>query len=116
MRNRDEIILRCLSFREEYRVISVCIDLDIFAEGDTLKESKEKLLDGVSLYVKHAIDEKEVDKLIPRYAPFKYRLIYKFLEILSMVKRIKKYLEKKSFSQFPYQQKLSPAKGTPLFE
>jgi len=116
MKNRDEIILRCLSFRENDKIISVCIDLDIFAQGDTLAESKRKLLDGVSLYVKHAIDTREIDELIPRYAPLKYRMIYSLLKTISIIEKFKRYMERRSYSQYPYQMKLAPAKGSPLFE
>lgn len=105
-----KIKLRCLSFRKfsPDKVVSLCLDLDIFAEADSLKRSKEKLIDAIILYVQHATENNEVDELIPRKAPAKYFILY-FVAFCSLgLSKISNWLKKLienryNFDRFSYQ-------------
>lgn len=114
---KSEIQLRCLSFSKSAKVISVCLDLDLFAEANSFEESRDKLFDAVILYVQHAIGNNEISKLIPRRAPLKYFALYYGNLLLSVIgKKLKDLIENYyNFRRYPFPVHLNPAEGTPLF-
>lgn len=109
--------LRCLSYRKNEKYVSVCIDLNLFAEADNFEDSKDKLFDAVMLYVEHAKEHDELELLIPRKAPYKYRLMYRTASLLTTVnKKCEEALENNyGLSRYPFPVYLNPAEGTALF-
>jgi len=110
MLRKRNIKLRCLSFKKlsSGKVVSLCLNLDIFAEANSFERSQEKLIDAINLYVQHASENNEVDELIPRRAPTRYFILY-FVAFCSLrLSRINSWLKKLienhyNFDRFNYQ-------------
>lgn len=116
-KEKYDIKLRCMSFRKADKIISVCIDLDLFAEDNTFDRSCHKLFDAINLYVKHVIENDEIEQLIPRRSPLKYIIFYYTYLIMSKtIKGIRDFAKNYfAFSSYIYSIKLNPLKDTPLY-
>lgn len=67
--------------------LAVCIDLNLVAQGDSKKESCEKLHTMISDYLEEAFteDEKYFDDLVPRKPPFIFLIRYYWIVLLSKI-------------------------------
>ena len=63
----DYSILDAIITREGNRFCSLCLDLDIASEGDTINDAKENLLEAIEGYIESAL---EFDIPLLREVPF----------------------------------------------
>ena len=50
------MLLNCIIINEENSYTSLCLDVDVASEGETLIEAKNNLIEAVSLYIDTAIE------------------------------------------------------------
>ncbi|WP_298173762.1 hypothetical protein, partial [Acidithiobacillus sp.] len=84
MKSRD-LVLRGFAFQQEGQWVSVCIDFDLAAQGDTFHESHEKLQAMVEDYVADALigpDRDFAGQLLSRKSPLRLRAYYHFIVTL----------------------------------
>jgi len=82
--------------------LAVCIDLNLVAQGDSQKESREKLHNMISGYLEEALteDEKYFDDLVPRKSPFICLVRYYWIALLS---KITHHSSQQFFTEYPNQ-------------
>jgi hypothetical protein len=79
----QQLILRGYTVPDGDSYFSICLDLNIYARGDTVEQATERLFAFVREYLNEALtDDKEhaVD-LIPRRAPLYFWLRYRLLQL-----------------------------------
>lgn len=84
MKSRD-LVLRGFAFQQEGQWVSVCIDFDLAAQGDTFQESHEKLRAMIEDYVADALigpDRDFAGQLLSRKSPLRLRAYYHFIVTL----------------------------------
>lgn len=50
------MLLNCIVVKEENSFSSLCLDVDVTSEGETLIDAKTNLIEAVSLYIDSAIE------------------------------------------------------------
>lgn len=79
----SDLTLRCMGYQSSRGVwVAKCIDLDLVAEGDSLKESHEELFAIILSYLDTIFttdDNKSIPHLLLRKSPWHDRLLYHFL-------------------------------------
>lgn len=81
----SDLILRCYLEKEnEGTWFAMCIDLNLYARGDSDHEAKRKLHAYIKEYISEALtkDAQYIECLIPRRAPLSFRLKYHFISLL----------------------------------
>lgn len=73
-----ELFISGILFREKEEWTSLCLQFDIAGQGKTPAEAIEKTLEAVSLYLKTSLDEGMALEETLRFAPFRYRLLYRW--------------------------------------
>src|SRR4030042_6241728 len=85
---------RIIAYKKGNKYLAVSLEFDLLAEGDSLIQSLERLLDATSGYLKMCCEENEPDTEIYRKAEKKYQDLYElFVELTE--KKSKKEAEKK---------------------
>jgi hypothetical protein len=87
-----DLILRCYAAREsDNSWYGICLDLNLFAQGDDLKEVQKKLHSMIKDYTREAftVDKEYVNSLLPRRAPFSFFIRYYFANVMSLFHRLK---------------------------
>lgn len=94
MRPRD-LILRCFVQKESDGTwFAMCLDLNLYARGDSLMEARGKLHQFIRHYVSSALskDKEFIGDLIPRRAPLgfwlKYYCMYSVLWCGSQIRKL----------------------------
>ena len=78
--------LRCIAYPKGERYVGVCLDLSLFAEGDTTSDVRDQIESQAMSYMSY-ITEKGVEKeMFPRRAPLKYWLIYLLIRTAKLIK------------------------------
>jgi predicted RNase H-like HicB family nuclease len=54
--NRNGFVFNSLILQEESGYTSLCLDLDVASQGETIQEAKEALLEAVTLYLETALE------------------------------------------------------------
>lgn len=49
-------VFKSVILREESGFVSLCLDLDVASQGDTVQQAKEALLEAVTLYLETALE------------------------------------------------------------
>jgi hypothetical protein len=86
----SDLILRCYAKRDKGEGwYAVCLDLNLVAYGDDLKEVHDKLHSMIYEYVLEALteDRKYVADLLDRPAPFYFYLRYYLIKVLNKIKK-----------------------------
>lgn len=52
----NEFVFKGLVLREESGYTSLCLDLDVVSQGETVRQAKEALLEAVTLYLETAVE------------------------------------------------------------
>ncbi len=76
------LVLRCYAEREaDGSWFTMCLDLNLYARGDSFDHSRKKLHDVISAYLRDSltVDSEYVGDLIPRRAPLRFWLRYGFI-------------------------------------
>lgn len=73
------ISVRCYAFERRGNYVAVCLDLCLAAQGDTMKEARDKLHDQVVDYV---VDAAWQQALVSRPAPFPQWVRYYWTKLL----------------------------------
>lgn len=79
------LTLRCYAEREgDGSWFAMCVDLNLYARGDSFEEAKSKLHVFIHEYVTEAltVDSDYVGDLLPRLAPLKFRLRYHVIHFM----------------------------------
>ena len=80
----DDLILRGFAKRDGDNYFAICLDLNIYARGDTPEQAIEKCLDFVCEYIDEAYsdDIEHFSDLIPRKAPLRFWVEYRFMRLV----------------------------------
>lgn len=54
--DENELVFNGLVLREESGYTSLCLDLDVASQGETVPQAKQALLEAVTLYLETALD------------------------------------------------------------
>jgi predicted RNase H-like HicB family nuclease len=85
-----DLVLRCYAEPEkDGEWFAICIDLNLYARGDSLEEAKTKLHQVIKGYLTDAVtvDSEYAASLIYRKAPFYFRARYHLLSLISNFRR-----------------------------
>ena len=75
-----ELLLRCYAERDEDGSwFAICLQLNLYARGDSLKEVQRELHGIISSYLKEAVNDSHAADLIPRPAPMYFWLRYFYI-------------------------------------
>ena len=68
--------LRCIAYPKGERYVGVCLDLSLYAEGDTVAGVRAQIESQVFSYMSHMVEKGVEGEMFPRRAPAKYWLRY----------------------------------------
>ncbi len=89
---------KVIAYKKGDRYISCSLAFDMFAEGNSIQQSLERLDDAIRGYLKVSLEDNETDEEIYRQAPKKYHNLYDiFTDLIN--KRRKKEKEKQKEQQ-----------------
>jgi predicted RNase H-like HicB family nuclease len=72
-----DLVLRCYAEQDDGSWFAICLDLNLYARGDSYEEVRDKLFKLIAGYVKEALaDVDYFDDLVPRRAPLSFWLRY----------------------------------------
>lgn len=97
-----DLKLRCFAQQEKDKSwFAVCIDLNLLAQGDSVEEARKKLHLMIADYLTEAltIDEKYIDDLIPRKAPFFFLLNYHWLTLKNKLHAVANHATSQLFTE-----------------
>jgi predicted RNase H-like HicB family nuclease len=80
----DDLRLRCYAERDrDGSWFAMCIDLNLYARADSLRDAKRELSVIITEYVREAltVDKKYATDLLPRRAPFPFVLKFYFIKL-----------------------------------
>ncbi|UVT20103.1 MAG: DUF1902 domain-containing protein [Nitrospira sp.] len=83
----NDLILRCYAEEEKDGTwFAICLDLNIYARGDSYEEARTKLNKLAICYLREAIEEDSqyFDDLVPRRAPLGFWMRYVYGKVLSL--------------------------------
>ncbi len=81
----NDLILRCYAEQEkDGSWFSICIDLNLAVQGDSVKEVKEKMHTVIHDYIDEALTEdvEYIGDLLPRRAPMSFILKYYVISVV----------------------------------
>ena len=87
---KNKMIFRCFAYRnrKDNFYYACCIDLNLVDRGESMDDVIKKLEDNIVGYLQTTFEELEGTKhLIPRKAPFSYRLQYRLFNIKLSIRR-----------------------------
>lgn len=83
----SDLIVRCYAEQEKDGTwFAMCIDLNLYACGDSDSEAKRKLHGFIRNYVNEAltVDSEYIESLIPRPAPIGFRIKYHMISLICL--------------------------------
>ncbi len=78
--------LRCIAYPKGERYVGVCLDLSLFAEGETSADVRAQIESQAVSYMSYIIEKGVEGEMFPRRAPVKYWLIYLFIKTAKSLK------------------------------
>ena len=78
--------LRCIAYPKGERYVGVCLDLSLYAEGDTVAGVRAQIESQVFSYMSHMVEKGVEEEMFPRRAPFKYWLIYLIIRTVNFIR------------------------------
>lgn len=83
----DDLILRGYTVLDGDSYFSICLDMNVYARGDSPDEAEDKCLQFVCEYLNEAFDEdkESFSDLVPRRAPVGFWMRYRLMRIWGMV-------------------------------
>lgn len=87
----DDLILRCYAEEDEDGSwFAICLDLNLYARGDSFSEARLNLNKLTRSYLSEAVNKhaEYIGDLIPRRAPIYFWLRYYFIRALSSIHRL----------------------------
>ena len=78
--------LRCIAYPKGERYVGVCLDLSLFAEGDTTSDVRAQIESQAMSYMSYIIEKGVEKEMFPRRAPPKYWLIYLLIRTAKLIK------------------------------
>lgn len=88
-----QLLLRCFAEKESDGTwFAMCLELNLYARGDSLTEARKKLHAVIVDYLRDAVtkDREYVGDLIPRRAPLWFYLHYAFIWCCLKIEHVKK--------------------------
>lgn len=89
-----DLVLRCYVRRvrkSERRWVAHCIDLDLWAAGDSLGDARTGMRCAITGYVETVLETEDLDSIPPllrRRAPLRYRSLWHSLRIVHRLRRL----------------------------
>lgn len=83
----EDLILRGFTKLDGDSYFSICLDLNIYARGDTPEQATDKCLGFVCEYIEEAYSEdiEHFSDLVPRKAPLRFWVEYRFMRLVIQV-------------------------------
>ena len=78
--------LRCIAYPKGKRFVGVCLDLSLFAEGDTREDVRAQIESQAMSYMSYIIEKGVEKEMFPRRAPLKYWSIYLLIRTAKLIK------------------------------
>lgn len=86
----NDLVLRCYAEHEKDGTwFAICLDLNLYARGDSYEEARTKLNKLSICYLREAIekDSEYFTDLVPRRAPLAFWARYHYAKIMSLIHR-----------------------------
>lgn len=87
----QDLVLRCYAERERDGTwFTICIDLNLYARGDSMEEAREKLHAFILRYIREAFEEDRAHffDLVPRRAPLYFRMRWQYIKLMCKLQRL----------------------------
>lgn len=86
----DDLILRGYTVPDGDSYFAICLDLNIYARGDSVEEATEKCVQFVGEYINEAIsdDVEHASHLLRRRTPLKFWALYRFMQVAIVISRL----------------------------
>jgi hypothetical protein len=68
--------LRCIAYPKGERYVGICLDLSLFADGDTIEDVRAQIESQAISYMSYMVEKGVEDEMFPRRAPVSYWLRY----------------------------------------
>jgi hypothetical protein len=78
--------LRCIAYPKGERYVGVCLDLSLYAEGDTTDDVRAQLESQVISYMSYIIEKGVEGEMFPRPAPAPYWLRYFVIKTVNLIR------------------------------
>jgi hypothetical protein len=62
--NENGFAFSSIIVREESSYTSLCLDLDVASQGQTVEQAKEALVEAVTLYLESALDDSSIPTML----------------------------------------------------
>jgi hypothetical protein len=87
----EDLLVRCLVWRDGVQWVALCVDFDLAAQGDTMAAAQSSLEEQISDYVREAVtvDRAHGGALLRRKAPLRHRLMFRWLELLAHIDHLR---------------------------
>lgn len=84
------VVLRCYAERDDDSWFAICLDLNIYARGDTFDAARVDLMNQTKQYIQEAVtvDYEHFHDLIPRRAPARFWLKYGWVVVCAFCDKI----------------------------
>jgi len=71
------LTVHVLFYQEEDRYVAHCLEFDLVAQGDSIKDSYKNLLDAIELQAEYALETDNLENLINPAPPEYWRMLVK---------------------------------------
>jgi len=78
--------LRCIAYPKGERYVGVCLDLSLYAEGDTAADVRAQIESQVLSYMSYMVEKGVEAEMFPRRAPFKYWVFYLIIKTVNLIR------------------------------
>jgi hypothetical protein len=75
----QQLVLRCVAFKEQGQWVGVCLEFNLAAQGDTFADVRQRLDAQISTYLREALagpDREHAGYLLRRRASLRFWLMY----------------------------------------
>lgn len=80
----DDLVLRGYTIPDGDSYFAICLDLNIYARGDSPNEATERCFEFVCEYINEAVNEdaEYIADLLPRRAPLRFWLRFRYMQLI----------------------------------
>ena len=83
-----EITLRVIGFTRKSGYHFLCLDTDIAVRGDSIEDTKRKMVDALRSYFETFTEEEMERGKFIRYSPFRYRVLWRVGMFAGFLRRL----------------------------
>ena len=82
------LTVHVIGYREDDHVVTHCLEFDIVAQGENIKEACKNLLDAIALQAEYTLETGNLENLIQPAPPEYWRMLFKEKEEMKLCQAI----------------------------